>query len=1231
MSSNRTRQLRADAPIFIPSSTTQQQPCWSLSANDASYDCREDISIIIKPVSELSVNNDITATTTATNATQAATSSCILLRARPKKHSQVHKRNSSTVISSSLASASTSGQSGHGGRRRKRNGKKQQSTGDTVRVIAKTATKTTKKGKGRGGRSPKWNDDTDDGNASMNDKNDNGKPEVKLHNRPSQRISTQVQIQHSSRDEDHTYNSERHGEEDGNPMCGFAFQAIHNSPLHDSKEVFTLPLDSFPPLLSVASAISNVPRSRDIETSVSFWMDTRSRSIVLLPPPCLDDNDGAGPNRKQSLSEAACNDPIFPLTVLRGARDTMPMKRNTTLDTSVPDVPLNEEATITFNPELCRPRLRDITKLRDRWWRLIQDKPSSSVAFLGKECNEAGTFTQAGTPSERRIVLQYYSDDPEGVADTRDTAVSPASRTFSVITSIEKYCSPPSSTSCSSSVSTSSVSSSPSPPSTSLAHPYEEVKDYMILEAVESNDPDLLKQLVRKSYNGNVGHRGDSEFMSPLQRATYLDRPHLVRILATAARKETTFQLDNPKFKPAIIVAAEEGYDESLQLLLGLASFQTTRDVYGNNVLHACCQGKGTTSTLDIILYTGASTFTKLLLGTNYDKETPLHTACRCGRVDLVDVILSPSSFAGSKSMMLMKVLTAQDINSQTPLLAAVAAGSTDVVMSLLMWRGNNHYAFITSGTNDAPCPLSWAVRAKNVEMVLLLLEFCDPSRQGLDVHSALQRAVFERHPDESLDLLRVLVEAGANPFDSMPICSHSVAIDARSALVIAVDRQDTSAIRTLLHTYNSHIEREHSARRRDPILVLQPESFFASMEARVNEERNGALCEALARCLSSIATSSLDPSGAVKCALALYDGGARLGTTGITLLKRTFQPTPKRQLDECSTPGLVHYECKYHHLMGPSSYSSESVEAMGYWSQIMLLQPWAATFVDSDCPWIKRNQKPLATASVIPPDFVIVAEDGTRFPVHSVVVSQKSAKLAAAYRFANMSRQETVDDALPETRIAICSSTCAMFLHHIYHGSLPCVKKLSVEQRKLVYDLILVADEFLCHSLLQECEMRMVSSQDDAKRCFCWNCCSKRGPKSDGEPLVVPCFYNVVGGIFAKEPFGNIEPHIALDLFALAQHIEEDLSGNVLCTNDNGCSVELIANEIPHRLTPLRTMEALNSVALNTILDNFLVSTSRDALDCHVENLHNETDYRTAQETLLHGFTMEAMRYVNI
>ena len=709
-----------------------------------------------------------------------------------------------------------------------------------------------------------------------------------------------------------------------------------------------------------------------------------------------------------------------------------------------------------------------------------------------------------------------------------------------------------------------------------------------VLEAVLQNDPDALQYYMKRRTTADchqaVKRKNGGSSMSPLQLATQLDRPRLVRLLVSGSRKGCNHVKDNPNFTPALLLAAQHGLEECLQIILMLSGSLSARDsATGNNVLHAACGPAVPSSILEQILCYGSAT-KKLLVMTNNRQQNPLHVACANGRVDLVDTFLQQSSSISIS--VLVKALAMQDVERQTPFLAAVAAGCVDVVMSLLMWRGNNHCH--ASSAASGPCPLAWAVRAQNVGMVQLLLEFNDPTScgggggdgGGYDLTLALHGAVCamknnEEEDEELLEIMRVLVQAGANP------CTSSSG-DNPSAIELATTQKQPSVVAALLGSYTHFLAKARMARRRDTHLSRQPESFFAGLESRENAERTVVLRNALVSSL--LANTSA-------CSLVLYQRGARLGSEGFyrlctNLVSNRSQPDVQNQVVSLLSGSFL-YQGRYKHALGTSA--KDRREAIRYWSQTMERQPFALPARSIGCPWIGDDS--MAADEFPSPDFVLVANDGTRFYTHSTILSQKSEKLEAAFRFTSMSHPHHEDDSVSEVQVDLPSKMCVWLLHHIYHGSLPrdVWSGSSDSARENLLQLLLLGDQYICASLVLECELRLLSLEE---RCFCWYCCSRTVVDQQGR--WIECFNQTEKHQFNDAKQSHVQPEYALDILAVAQHVGESMGSGDAADYGLGWMEDRPRQQMmgysndEEGVIPLYPMEALRLVAIQTILQDF-------------------------------------------
>lgn len=672
-------------------------------------------------------------------------------------------------------------------------------------------------------------------------------------------------------------------------------------------------------------------------------------------------------------------------------------------------------------------------------------------------------------------------------------------------------------------------------------------------------------------------------------------------------------------------MAAELGREECLQILLVTgSSIVPSKDIQGNNVLHYACRGDAPASTLRLILQVaGNSLLPKLWSTKNLDRgQTPLHCICQYGRVDLLEEVLSST---GSTSLSLLtRVLSMQDVDQQTPLLAAVASGSTDVVMSLLMWRGNNHHTRTVQSLS--PCPLVWAVQSGSVDMLLLLLEFNDPSGTGYNLTNALHHAVESTDNDESrLELVRVLVGAGANP------CTTE-SPSTQSAVRIAAARSDSGTLKVLLDSYEHYLTTIRDNRRRDPILQKQPESFFAGMESRENAERVVATRDALVASLFMGWQSSKHSAAYHACSLVLYRREVNLGQAGIGRLHLSLVTNELKSMEDVPafTRGSYMYQTQYSHSVGIFNQLKERPTALQYWSNVMRSMPWMT--LDTRCAWLISEEEHVHDGPInddLPePDIVLVSDDGSRFLAHGVLLSQKSAKLGAAIRFASMSQSAGVT-SLAEVPILASSKLCRWMLQHIYHGSI-LAGELSQGGQDCCWELIellLVAEEFICRSLVQECEMRLLAA--DPRQCFCVSC-ARAGTIENHK---VDCHYLVDG------PSYCITPDSALDVLAVAQHVSEayfdadymlrvtnnetmySFSSYINNNNDNNTNVN--GNGINGAAIVLKPMQALREAAVCTVLQGFKAVSQSEAFASQLPavdiDANTGADTPKADEWLLH------------
>lgn len=636
-------------------------------------------------------------------------------------------------------------------------------------------------------------------------------------------------------------------------------------------------------------------------------------------------------------------------------------------------------------------------------------------------------------------------------------------------------------------------------------------------------------------------------------------KPHLLHIIVSSIGGIDVGMFASQR--NPLMQAAELGHEECLSVLLtnhrrGADGLLALKDQNGDNVFHYCCRGEGNESTLRLLFKVVAGSakgkqqhLSKLVLTRNEQLRTPLHVASKAGRVDFVEVFLTSCS-----SFLLSRLLAMEDKERQTPLLAAVANNSSDVVMSLIMWRGNYTYARAPtkapvynsvdsigaiehSSQNNkgqpeiSSCPLVLAARGGNLEMIELLLQFGDQFGRPYDLIEALSALLQSGVvPDVIVEGCECIIYAGGNPFKERVDRNSSRDTSSRcesisTAVALAANLGSDRILHSVISTGVRTIRGLQLARRRDPKLAPQPDAFFRNLEAKENLEMKNALKGALIDVL--LLGHNKQSLEVLSRAVVLYEHGTELEEKDVKLLQDRIN-SGENSATALFSPGKS-FVATYQHstgdvvgkiginLMKDVEYDRSNLE---YWSRCLLTMPWMIQDVAESkctCPWIHEHSPHITQCqpdSCLPGDGVyLVTSDGAKFLVSSSIVSQKSDKLASAIRFAKMNQDESKMGDDIEVFVTVPSEICKLLIQHIYHGSIVC-NWPNVEDDDLcrfLLELMLVAEEYLCQSLIKECEMRLLNS--DPKRCFCFSCCRavRAHPSNDGGG-VVECLYLVDG-----------------------------------------------------------------------------------------------------------------------
>ena len=182
-------------------------------------------------------------------------------------------------------------------------------------------------------------------------------------------------------------------------------------------------------------------------------------------------------------------------------------------------------------------------------------------------------------------------------------------------------------------------------------------------------------------------------------------------------------------------------------------------------------------------------------------------------------------------------------------------------------------------------------------------------------------------------------------------------------------------------------------------------------------------------------------------------------------------------------------------------------------------------------CSWVSEKEQEhfrilpsVAMNQQILFDVLLESSDGQTFEANSELLAEKSPKFAAAFRFARM--QTTYEFTSLKVAIPADGALCRLLLQHMYHGSLVTnLPKDTVACCDTLLDLAVLAEELICESLLQECEIRLLSA--NPRDCRCGICL---GPKllRDGRYWHINC-----------GPPECVTTETAVDILAAADNLE--------------------------------------------------------------------------------------------
>jgi len=402
-----------------------------------------------------------------------------------------------------------------------------------------------------------------------------------------------------------------------------------------------------------------------------------------------------------------------------------------------------------------------------------------------------------------------------------------------------------------------------------------------------------------------------------------------------------------------------------------------------------------------------------------------------------------------------------------------------------------------------------------------------------------------------------------------------------------------------MMNNHSTSLHEAKQERRRDPMLAQQPESYFRVLEEREDDIIHSSIDAALVASLFLLRyTGNLDYG---KCSLVLYEQikHRNLSQQALQWLEKCIStgrliPTIPQgtisESDDAFEVALIRYhipscreEKKSKSINDPHHQSDTHMD----WSYVLATLPWFKTRTNGvNCKWLKRVmldtklQEVDYQGAVKDDEFDLVVEGGVKLCAHRSIVSTKCGKLAAQIRFTESNSSDgdrlTVHVDLPQL-------VAKMILSHIYHGSITFGLRGSPPEQ--CQQLLELAEEYLCPSLLLECELRLLE-RSSCTLCICPQCsggkqisqCLKKATDNLDESLSMFCkpigVHIYKSSIVSSNSKSRITAQNGLDILAVAQQLEcsqfnqqslYHLKYNRPNSTINGSSISSLSNQFDH------------------------------------------------------------------
>jgi len=554
--------------------------------------------------------------------------------------------------------------------------------------------------------------------------------------------------------------------------------------------------------------------------------------------------------------------------------------------------------------------------------------------------------------------------------------------------------------------------------------------------------------------------------------------------------------------------------------------------------------------------------------------------------------------------------------------------------------------------------------------MVKLLLNSCyGSSPPGGQVCSEVNRALLETvykyreekdtnrtQDDTNHEIIQLLItEGGANPhLPSMiqfpgymkSLSEYDGEIQEETPLTAAVRARDPVALQCMMRDYSTSLYEIKQERRLDPMLVQQPESYFRLLEEREDDIIHSSIDAALVASLFLLKyTGNLDYG---KCSLVLYEQSKHqnLSQQGLQWLEKCIStgrliPTIPQgtisESDDAFEVALIRYhipscreEKKSKSINDPHHQSDTHMD----WSYVLATLPWFKTRMNGvNCNWLKRvmldpkSQEVDYQGAVKDDEFDLNVEGGVTLRAHRSIVSAKCGKLAAQIRFTESNSSASSEGGRLTVHVDLPQLVAKMLLSHIYHGSVAFgLRGSPTEQCQQLLELALLAEEYLCPSLLLECELRLLE-RSSCTLCICPQCSGGKQLSTNHVSPTDQVVHRTKHQCLEKAR-DNLDESLSMFCKPIGVHIYKSSIVSSNCrskiTAQNGLDILAVAQQLEH--SSQFNQQSLYHLKYNRPSSNSTINGSS------ISSLSNQFDHISLQgESNKDGATTQSTKKISI